>query len=111
MKSRLVAASTACLLTLSFVTLSNGASKAQLPEETQKALAKWCNPETVKNVTMMAMMGGNGVGSGAYYRYMDKILDGIYVNNMAKADTPEKIKSLTDFVKSSKSYILKNCPG
>jgi len=111
MKSRLVAASSACLLTLSFVTLQNGASKAELRQVTQKELAQWCNPETVKNVTMMAMMGGNGVGSGAYYRYMDKILDGIYVNNMAKADTPEKIKFVTDYVRSAKSYILNNCPG
>jgi len=58
----------------------------------------------------MAMMGGNGVGSGAYYRYMDKILDGIYVNNMAKADTPEKIKFVTDYVRSAKSYILNKLP-
>lgn len=60
---------------------------------------------------MMAMMGGNGVGSYAYYRYMDKVLDGIYVNNIGKAKTSEDKAWVREYVTKAKRYIYDNCPG
>ena len=84
-------------------------------------VVKLCDPETVQGFQMMAMMGGNSIGSGAYYRYLDKVLDGFYVNNALKEVSPDdaakgvtKVKRnmiLQDTVMKMKQYVLVNCSG